>query len=125
MNIFAICGCALITVAAFGIIKELKPSAAPFCAAAAGLSMVAYIVSATQPIIDFFTQLNQITGGSISVMIKALGVAVCCNITAEICRECGEASSAAKVELAAKTAILLLALPLIKDIINLAGDLAG
>ena len=47
---------------------------------------------------------------------KALGIATITNITCEICRDLGDGSAAAKVELCGKAAILLCAIPVIKQI---------
>lgn len=125
MNILSLCGMALIALSALAVIRELRPSLAPFCAAAAGTVILGYVLISSTPVISFLKQMDGITAGGITVMIKALGVAVCCQLTADICRDCGEASSASRVELAGKIGILLLALPLIADIVKIAGELTN
>lgn len=123
MNVLTLCGMAVISITALAVIRELRPSVAPVCAAAAGTVILGYLLSSSAPVISFLKQLDGITAGGIAVMIKALGVAVCCQLTADICRDCGECSSAARVELAGKIGILLLSLPLIADIVKIAGEL--
>ncbi|MBR6507811.1 MAG: stage III sporulation AC/AD family protein [Clostridia bacterium] len=125
MSIITLCGAALIALLATAVIRELRPSLAPFCAAAAGLAFFGYVIKNVAPILEFIKKMDSLAAGGISVMIKALGISVCCQITAEICRDCGENVFASRVELAAKINILLLALPLIKDIVTIAGELAG
>jgi len=125
VNIFALCGLALISLLATAVIRELRPSLAPFCAAAAGLVFFGYVLKSVSPIIEFIKKMDSLAAGGISVMIKALGIALFSQITAEICKDCGETVFASRVELMAKINILLLALPLIKDIIIIAGELAG
>lgn len=125
MNILTVCGVALITVAAAAVIRELRPGVAPFITAAAGVLLLGYIVLSATPIIDFLKALDSLASGGISVMLKALGIAVGCQLTAEICRDCGEASTASRVELAGKIGILLLSLPLVRDILQIAGELVN
>ena len=61
------------------------------------------------------------TGGEcISVLIKALGVAVAAQIAGDICRDNGNSAVAGVSELAAKATIIALALPLIKSAVGLA-----
>lgn len=125
MNILTVCGVALISVAAGAVIRELRPSLAPFGTAAAGIILLGYVIISATPLIDFLKALDTVASGGITVMLKALGIAVCCQLTAEICRDCGESSSASRVELAGKIGILLLALPLIRDILQIAGELVN
>ncbi|MGM9658504.1 MAG: SpoIIIAC/SpoIIIAD family protein [Eubacteriales bacterium] len=123
MNLLVLCGMALLTVSATAVVKQLRSEIAPFCAAAGGVIMLIYIIDCAAPLIAFFSDLNSSTGGYFTVLIKSLGVAVCCQITADICRDCGEGAAASKVELAGKIGILLLTLPLIKQILSLAGEM--
>ena len=125
MSIIALCGAALIALLATAVIRELRPSLAPFCGAAVGLVFFGYVIKSVAPVIEFIKKMDSLAAGGISVIIKALGIAVCCQITAEICKDCGENAFASRVELMAKINILLLALPLIKEIVTVAGELAG
>lgn len=125
MNILSLCGMALISLSALAVIRELRPNLAPFCAAAAGTVILGYVLVSSTPVISFLKQMDGMTAGGITVMIKALGVAVCCQLTADICRDCGESASASRVELAGKIGILLLALPLVADIVKIAGELTS
>lgn len=125
MSVIALCGAALIATLAAAVIRELRPSLAPFCAAAAGLVFFGYVLKSLFPVIEFIKKLDSLAAAGITVMIKALGIALFSQITAEICKECGETVFASRVELAAKINILLLALPLIKEIVVIAGELAG
>ena len=56
-------------------------------------------------------------------LLKALGIAVLTQCCAELCRESGESGVANGVELAGKVEILLLALPLIAEILSTAREL--
>ncbi len=125
MNILTVCGIALITVAAAGVIRELRPSLTPFITAAAGVLLLGYTVVSASPVIEFIKALDTLASGGITVMIKGLGIAVSCQLTSEICRDCGETNTASRVELAGKIGILLLSLPLVRDILQIAGELVN
>ena len=61
-----------------------------------------------------------------SVILKSLGIGILAQTTADICRDSGETAIASKVEFAAKIIILLLAIPILKTLLELIADfLAG
>jgi stage III sporulation protein AD len=66
-----------------------------------------------------------IAGGEeyLNVMMRCLGIAIITEITATICRECGENGISEGVELAGRFEILLLALPVISRILDSLGKL--
>ena len=60
-----------------------------------------------------------------STLLKALGACWLAQFAADACRDAGEGALASKVELAGKTAVLLLILPLFAEVANLALNLAS
>lgn len=52
------------------------------------------------------------------VLLRALGIAVLCRICSDVCKDCGELSMAGAVEGAGKLAVLLMALPLVAEILE-------
>ena len=56
-------------------------------------------------------------------MIKALGVAVAVEITSDICKDAGENAIAERVSLFGRAEILILAIPMIKDLFSLCDNL--
>ena len=59
--------------------------------------------------LDFFSGMSETGGECISVLIKALGVAVAAQIAGDICRDNGNSAVAGVSELAAKATIIALA----------------
>ena len=57
------------------------------------------------------------------ILLKALGIASAAQITADICRDAGEAAIAGQVEMLGRAEILLLSLPLAMQILTVARDL--
>ena len=59
------------------------------------------------------------------LLFGAVGIALLSHTTAELCRDCGEGGIASFVELAGKMEILLLCLPLAREIIEEVEGLVG
>ena len=70
-----------------------------------------------------FIDEGSFVGVSISVMVKALGIAVVGRICADICRECGESGLASGVESVAGIVIFSLSLPILAEILQFAAEL--
>ena len=54
----------------------------------------------------------------IKILIKAAGISIICDFASSFCRDAGNESLSKGVELLSKTAVLLISLPLIEEIIN-------
>lgn len=100
------------------VIKQYRPEYAPIVQIAAVAVIAASAVRILHNIIsqlDFFSGMSETGGECISVLIKTLVVAVAAQIAGDICRDQRQFPPVAGVsELAAKAAIIALALPLIK-----------
>ena len=59
----------------------------------------------------------------VSVMLKALGIALLCATCGDVCRECGSGSVATCVELAGNLLILSLCIPMLRELLGYAGAL--
>lgn len=107
------------------LIKQWKSDLLPFLRLAITLVFAFLLVSSATPLVTFVKFLLDSTIASeyTSILLKALGVAVLTQCCAEICKECGESGIATGVELAGKIEILLLALPLINNILSIAKEL--
>lgn len=77
------------------------------------------------PLIEFISGISE--GAQVntylSVMLKSLGIAFLTHICASVCRDCGENTIAGYAELAGKIEMLIIALPLIEEIIGIAEGL--
>ena len=71
-------------------------------------------------LVSGFIDENSFVGVSISVMIKALGIALIGRICADVCKECGENGLAQGVELVAGIVIFSLSLPILSEILSFA-----
>ncbi len=125
MSPFTVCVFAVVAAAIMATIKHLRPELAAIAAAICGTVIFVYIAEGLLPFLDFIKTVAD--EGNISsyfaLMLKALAISLCCRMCAEICRDCGEGSLASKVELAGKVGIVLISLPVVQQLFNIAKDM--
>ena len=114
----------LVAVLAF-IFKELKKEYAAVILTAGGILITLWSLAYIFPVIDY---LRELTGSSeiaeyFNIILKVLGISFLVQIGADICRDLGEESIASKVEFAGKAVILVIVLPILKNIISMSFDL--
>ena len=80
-------------------------------------------VAEIRAITSEFIDEGSFVGVSISVMVRALGIALIGRICADICRECGEGGLASGVESVAGIMIFSLSLPILSEILQFAAEL--
>ena len=103
-------------------LKQWKADFLPLLRVAILLLFGLAAIASVRPAITYVSRLGESAsiGGYVEVLLKALGIAILTQYTAEICRECGENAAASGVELTGKIEILLLCLPLIDEILVMA-----
>lgn len=115
---------AVIAVTANLIIKQSRPEYAVFVQLAALIAVFASVINAISSITDYVGQIAPSyasQAGYITLLIKALAIAVVSKIGADICRDSGSGALAFAVETAANAAILLVCMPMLRllaEIIN-------
>lgn len=83
------------------------------------LDIVSDVLSITQ-------QVAQDTGISsvlLSPLFKTAGIGIITRISADVCKDAGQASSASAIEMAGTSATVVLALPLVKTVLELINSL--
>ncbi len=128
MNIVEICGIAVIGLTAIMVLRTIRPEYAMLAGILTGLILLAAAVLELSSVIGYIQDMTDSTGFSLysSVILKSLGIGILAQTTADICRDSGETAIASKVEFAAKIIILLLAIPILKTLLELIADfLAG
>ena len=79
------------------------------------------VLSIRETVLEFI-EADSFVGTAISVMVKALGIALIGRICADICRECGENGLAKGVEAVSGGVIFSLSLPILSEILKFASD---
>ena len=78
-----------------------------------------------------FTRLNDLTArlniptDGMLILLKCLGLSYIAKLASDTCRDCGEAATAGKIELAAKVAMITAAIPLLEQLFDLVIRFAG
>ncbi|MBQ8345405.1 MAG: stage III sporulation AC/AD family protein [Clostridia bacterium] len=82
----------------------------------------AMVMHGMEELLAFFSDLPTPTAFSayVNPMMKATGLTFLCKICADICRDCGEGGLANGVESAGKVGVLLLALPMVRELMETA-----
>ena len=119
MNMLAVCGLILITIFLSLALKKQYPEMAMSLSIFAGVSILAVAVVQLVPAVDAIKRLvdkTSLAGEYGVILFKALGICLLTQMTADACRDAGEAGLAGKAELAGKVTLLLLSLPLFEKI---------
>ena len=128
-TLFKLLGGAIICVLVTLILKKESPDSALVLRMVAGVGLAVVCVGAMTPVIEYVREIGESLGAGdtvssvASVLLKALGVSLLTHICATVCRDSGEGSVAYYVELGGKIEIVILSLPLVKEIIDMALEL--
>lgn len=79
-------------------------------------------VESIRSLVAEFIEAESFVGRSITVMIKALGIALIGKVCADVCKECGEGGLAQGVEAVAGALIFSLSVPILSGILEFAVD---
>ncbi len=118
-----ICALSLVSVCAYLILNTLGASLS-FAIKLLSVVLVGGAITAmVEPIVSQIFAISSMGEGLIryaSVAIKAVGLAIIARICSDMCRDCGESSLAAGIELAFRCEVMVLCLPFIKEILDVA-----
>lgn len=121
-SIFIYIGIALITALTAIFLKESRLGALSLLAVIAGGTIILIrLLPFLSNLVEGYEALSQTSGvGSyyFGLILKIIGIAYICEFCAQICRDTSQSAVALKVELAAKVAILILALPVLSTIVK-------
>ena len=108
------------------VLKKNTPELALLLALAAGLWMLALVADGLGAVVVLMEELAQQAGLSEALMepvVKTVALSILTKLTVEICRSAGEGGVAAFVETAGVVLALLVALPLVRAVAQLMGEL--
>jgi len=116
VEIWQIVGLALIVTVISVVLKQIRPEIALQLTILAGASIFILVMSKIKVIVDLLQNLADqanISSYYLLIVLKIVGVAYLAEFGAQICRDAGEGALASKIELAAKVAVIVLAIPII------------
>lgn len=104
------------------VLRTQRPEIALGLSLLAGILVVGLLLEQVLPLIGTVRQMMQLGGldGSyLSVVLKAAGICLLTQLTADTCRDAGETALAGKAELTGRVLLLLLSVPLFQQILTL------
>ena len=127
MEIIKVCGAVICVLSICVIFKGMKSEYSLFIRLLVTVGAALISLAVFYPILKF---LEDIASGTqiqkyFPILIKALGIALLTQITSDICNDSGEGAIASRVEAIGKAEIILLCIPLIKEIMLLCEDIMG
>ena len=128
MNIVTLCGFGILAAVLCVIVRQIKPESAVFVSIAAGIGILAAVVTAAAPSVGAITELAEnagIDGEFTKVLLKALAVCYITTLSADCARDAGESAVAAKLELGGRIFIAMLSLPVFVELANMVTGLIG
>ena len=123
--VFKVCGIALISAMLALLLRKMGGEVATLLKISAGIVLASVCFGAAAPLMEYFTELAESTGDSgiyeaVELMLRVLATAIVTNVCANICRDCGEMTIGGYVELGGRVEIVLLTLPMIRKVVDLA-----
>ena len=122
MTFLSICGVALCAVFMILVIKEVRKDHTALLSLAVGILFFGIILVRAGDLMEYIRKLSEAIPNStyVTVLLKALGITYAAAITQEICKSCGENGIAGYVEAVGKAEIVVICLPLIKELTDTA-----
>ena len=128
MNIFAFIGSALVMCVMIITVEPLKPELSLLLAIACGIVMTVFLLGFVSPVIDEISLIASsggIDSDMIAVVIKSFGICVAVQTASDLCRDSGQTAIAGKLELGGRLALLIVAMPLFRRLLDLALGIIG
>jgi len=122
MDIFRVVGIGIIAAVLALVVKQHRPELAIQISIVAAILIFLSIAPYFMGIIQMFEDLSGQLAVDVrffDIVLKIIGVAYIAQLGAELCRDAGENAIAAKIELAAKVVLLVMAMPIVYSLISL------
>ncbi|MCL2229000.1 MAG: stage III sporulation protein AD [Firmicutes bacterium] len=122
MDLLRVLGVAILTTFAVLLLKPTRPEIAAILGVAGGIIVIMLVINSLSGVIESITSIVDRTGirnETFSALLKIIGIGYLTEFAAGICQDGGSSSMANKVILAGKVVILVLALPIISNLIDI------
>lgn len=123
MEIVKVAFIAVLTVLFYALLRQIKPEIAPLIVIG-GAAVI--IVMLSESLLDVTSDVGEmislagISKENVSLLLRSLGICVVTQFTANICYDNSCSSIAAAVELAGRTASVIIAMPMLKTVTEIA-----
>lgn len=121
MEVAQVVGFGVIATVFILFIRQNRPDIAQLLSIAVGVIIVVYVLGYLKMIVDVITDLAleaEINTIFLRTLLRVIGVAYLAEFGAQVCRDAGEGSVAAKIEFAGKLIILVMAIPVLMAVLE-------
>lgn len=114
MDYLSVCAFGIIAVVLCVVVRKVNPESALGISIAAGLAVMAAVITAVSPSIKALSELSDKAGIDaflVKILLKALAICYITSLCADCARDAGEGALGSKLELAGRAAIAVVSLP--------------
>jgi len=122
MGIFQVVAVGILAAAISITIKKQSPEIALLITITASVLIFLMVLPMLTEAVHIVTHLGQLADGQaayVSLALRVIGVAYMAELGASVCNDAGETAIAAKIDLAGRVIILVMALPIVMDILRI------
>ena len=104
------------------VLRGQRPELAVCLSLLAGVLVVGLLLGQVAPLLSALRRMMTLGGlsaGYLTVVLKAAGICLLTQLTADTCRDAGEVALAGKAELTGRLLLLVLAVPLFEEVLSL------
>ena len=122
MSIGQLCGLSVLCAALALILKTAGARLSPLLSIGGGCVLLALCLQRYRAPVEELLQMAEEAGirASLETVLRMLAIGVLAALAADLCRDLGEPTLAARVELCGRAEILLLCLPFLRELFSLA-----
>ena len=122
MSLLKLCGLVILSAVLLLLLREMGGKLAPLGAATAGVMLLLLLIERYREVFRFLLELSggELLSSVLSFSLRVLGLALLTEITAGICRDLGEGGLATRLEWCGRAEILVVSLPTLSRILELA-----
>lgn len=128
MDLPAVIGLSLAAAVLSIVLRQYKAEYAAVLSLVTGAAVLIAVIKAMEPVVGDISEMVSVSGLSnenASVVLKVVGVGFITQLACDSCRDAGESAIASKIELAGRMAVLLLAIPVFRQVFALVSSLFG
>ena len=122
VELLKVIGLAFVVIVAVTVVKQTKPEFAVLVGVAGSILIFFYIIDLLEQAFGIFSYILENTGLNSElfvILLKIIGIGYLTEFSANICADSGNNAVASKILLAGKLVIFVLAIPVIKSLIDI------
>lgn len=121
MHVLQLAGIGLMATVIISVLRPQAPQFAMLIGILAGVVLLGSVVANMHTVIQSLSDLSKaakVDQGFLGTVLRIIGIAYIIEFAAQVARDAGESSLASKIELAGKVGIVVLAVPIITDVVE-------